>query len=61
MHDFLVGNEQLDHGAVYDKANLKASAATLNAFCTRGDRDAAAGTTGQLTCTAKDKDDAPIL
>ena len=60
-YDFLVGSEQMDHGAVYDKANIKASTATLNAFYTRGDRDAAAGTTGQLTYTTRDKEHGPTI
>jgi hypothetical protein len=52
--NFIVGNESMNHGGVYEKANIKARTTTTTAFFTRGDNDASAGTEGQLTYTAKE-------
>ena len=50
--DFVAGQESMDWGGVYEKANIKKATTTTTVFYTRGNADASAGTEGSLTFTS---------
>lgn len=53
QYTFQPQTESMSWGGVYDKQTIKPRTTTINAFYTRGDRNAASGTQGSLKYAAE--------
>lgn len=54
QYEFKPDNIHMRHGGVYNQANIKPLTTTTEAFYTRGDRDASAGTEGSMSYISTD-------